>query len=428
MPFEISFKIGKSDKQKGNYVPTDLSSETISTANSVSNSVGFANALSMFNDPQTALIYAYSNVPELTAPVNFIVDNSAKIPFVHKKKVGKETIIVEDSPYLALLEAPNQFQDEDDFRKEFLLNTILTGENFVNKFIPVGMSFKQWKLYNFQSNLTTVKYTNELDTDWRIKEIEYFTVNGSFIKILPDAMTYRKQNNKLQNPTEKGISVLTSLAKTTKSLQAGAEANIVTKEDRGVMGIISAKDDQAPFQPSDQKKVNEIMYGKYGVTGGKKPIATVKFPVQYTPIALNVKELGITESQLVDLRNICSVLQLSSQMFGDVKASTYNNMKTIKTSAFTDAIVPYTNKTAKFYNSLFGLKKGVEWLEPDYSKVEELQADKKLMNEIYSKMYNDNSLTVDEYREKSDSALEETGRGFKNEIEALNTPKPENDG
>jgi len=413
------FKFGISDKKsEKNYTPTPVETPISLDAGSMGLDITLQNALALWKNPQSAIIWSHSNIPEVFAPVSWVIEASARIPWVHERLVaGDKWESVKNSEALRLLANPNQHQTNQNYITSTLLNTILTGELFINPFRGIG-SRQPDSLYVFQSDSITPKYTDATNGDFRAVHIKEYTSN--FITIQPEDMVYRKQSNILEDPTKRGVSVLTSLANTTKSLQATSEASIVLKESRGAMGLLSATDANAGVLPEDMDKATNALNTKGGITGNKKPIIGVNKPITYQQISMDVQALGLTESQLVDLRNVCGVLKIASELVGDKRASTYNNLKIIKSSLLTDAAIPLIQFVVEAHNDVFKFDTTKERLRADYSGEEALQGDRKINTDISLAYYNAGLIEGDEALEDDGRAA--SGKGLKPvEVKETNT-------
>lgn len=394
-------------KKSTEYTPTPQGDEAVTPAQSPL-SVTISNALSIFNNPQAAIIWAYGSIAEITAPVNWARDAASSVPIVHKRLVKGKYEVVENSPFTALLNKPNQFENGKNYKDSFYLNLILTGETFVNPFKPIGFGVD--KLYIFPSNTVAIDYLYPCSTDFRNNKVVKYRVNNGITTILPEDMVYRKQVNKLQNPTERGVSVLMALANTAKSLQAGAEASIVTKESRGATGLL-APPENSVFNADDQKVAEDALYARAGITGGKRPVVMVSKPLNFTSMAMNVREMGLAESRLTDLRNVCSILKISSQLVSDVQGSTYNNLKIIEKSLYNDCAVPLIDYYCAFHEEVFEMDGYNDILEGDYSDIDALQADRKINNDILNQQYQAGVIRGDEWRVAD--GKDEQGLGYK---------------
>lgn len=408
---EFNLSIGFGNKKKGfePTIPQPATTQVITTGLSTSalySSV--TNALAKyFKDPRSAVIFCYHNIPEFTAPINYLIKTVVNIPIVHEKKSGKDWKVVENSPVLSMLRNPNQFQTETEFLTYFLLNTLLSGEIFLNKFIPVGFS-KMSKMFVLPSGEMQIDWNNDAQQDYRLKSILRYRYNWS--ELQPESVIWRKEIVSLTNPTECGVSRLYPLVNTGHGLQAIAESTIKTIEDRGALGIISPQNAESIFTEDDPAKIQAKLSEKYGITGDKSTTIVTTKAVTYTPMSFNVGELQLNETRLSLFRSVCMVLTTPSQLFGDTANSTYNNMMIAQKVSYENSAIPLANWMLETLEQAFEFSDN-ERLRLDLSEIEALKADRQIQANIANSVYNSGLATSDEAREMI--GLEPDGRSYK---------------
>ena len=74
-------------------------------------------------------------------------------------------------------------------------------------------------------------------------------------------------------------------------------------------------------------------------------------------------EMQFLQSGDIKLRNLCMLYGLDSKLFGDPKASTYNNQPEVARGAWNNSVIPFNNKIVSYLNT---------------SHIQELQKDKKV--------------------------------------------------
>jgi phage portal protein BeeE len=161
------------------------------------------------------------------------------------------------------------------------------------------------------------------------------------------------------------------------------------------------KEGQGDESTAEQEsKFRERYKTKYsGINNFTVPIFTMG-KVGVTKIGFeNMKDLQIIEMSEHGLRIFCNLMQVPSQLFGDTKASTYNNMLLARKAIYTDRLMPDQTSYCEGLTEIFKSYNPNYKVIPDYSGVEALQEDKKLKSEWVSKEYNDGIITGDEYLE-----------------------------
>jgi len=338
---------------------------------------------SIFKTPQTAIYFMYHYLPEFTAPINFKLDKIAALPIRHvRHKADGTDEIIKNSPILKLLKKPNQFQTQTEYVKYFLLNAMLNGEVFQNQIKLAVWGITQ--SYILPAEKIRVNWMDEMEQDYRLKEIKDYYYNG-MSRIEADAMVWRKEVCNYNTPDARGMSKLNSLLNSGKALQAIYESAIKTLADRGALGLItpSVNDNGIMLEPTEQKALKEAWAKKYGITGDKSPVVIANMPLTYTPVAMNLQELQLNETQLRNFRNCCMVLGVPPPLLGDLSGAALNNMKILERSLYENSIKPATIWMLETFDQAFQLPED-ESLIADYSDVDVLQADAKIKADTVS--------------------------------------------
>ncbi len=336
----------------------------------------------------------YNTLPEVYAPVEFIIEKALDIPKVHQRKKGDIWIDIENSPIDKKLNKPNQYDNRRSFEKQILLNLILFGESIVNKVTPAGFRIIDGQLYVFPSDQTTVQYS--MDFDFRAKYLQKITYSGITLTE-PEQYEYYRDTNSVDTPDERAVSKLARLLLSGNVLQAVSESNFKIVNDRGALGIIYPTGDVPILTDKSQEKILAKFHEKYGTTAGKSPIAILGGQVGYQQIGMNIRDLMLNESQLREFRQICRVLQLPALLLGDMEKSTYNNFATAEMIGYRNAIMPYVAKLVDIETKIFDLPDD-ERIFADYSEISALQPDRKISMEIISRMFRDGVIDANEYR------------------------------
>jgi HK97 family phage portal protein len=158
-----------------------------------------------------------------------------------------------------------------------------------------------------------------------------------------------------------------------------AKGNIV--KNTGVNGLISSNSERSYTKEQademqkawDSKNGNPSKYGKNLVTSAN---------VNYTQLGLSPDKLQLLDGSIHDLRALCRIYSVDPKLFGDISASTYNNMMESKKGMYTDSVLPNLNLWLRSFNNWFIN----DWskhdnknycLEADTSSIEVLQDDQK---------------------------------------------------
>ena len=354
---------------------------------------GYFYPLELTTQNDKALIAMYNDLPEVQAPINYIIDSLTTVPYAHYKN-GKE---VENSDIINLLNTPNQYHTENDFIKTFFLNRIVLGIGYINTVKAVGLGVS--KLFVLPSQAVNPKFSKSKDSDFRFNDIlNYeFEVGGHVKEIDKDNLFIQREATLDLQYYRIVRSRLLSAINTSDSLRLNYEAKIKMLADRGAVGIISPKHQNESISADDAKRMRQKFYSNNGIVGQKDPYLISPRSIEFAGTSMNAGELKLNENKLQDFQMICSVLGVDSSLFENSRA-TYNNKILAKKNFYEDVIVPYFNNYLQLLGNVFDLPENEE-LKADYSNIPALQDDYKTKVDANSTAYNDNVISEEEYRE-----------------------------
>lgn len=394
MEFNFTFKTGKKkDVEKSTKVGSfdNLLSGIETNGNS------FFYPLDIFSKAHAnALIDMYNEVPEVQAPINYIIDKMSIIDFYHVKQIGKREKIVENSEVLDVLKKPNQYMDKADYIKTFFLNRIVLGAAYINRIESLGFGIKQ--LYILPSNNTKPLINKVSKLDPRLNNISGYKTNfGSGEITLSEEEVIVQREANLCNKLDEVRSRLLSAILATESLRYNYEARVKIYKDRGALGVLSPKDSMTSLNKEQADNMREQYYKENGITGNKAPFFISQRALEYKSIGFNIDELKLNENKLQDFQTVCNVLQVDPALFDNTR-STYNNKVLAKKNFWEDVGIPMFNSFLELHGKCFNLPQN-EKLKADYTSIPALQEDFKTKVEAHSKAYNDGAITQAEYRE-----------------------------
>jgi hypothetical protein len=100
-------------------------------------------------------------------------------------------------------------------------------------------------------------------------------------------------------------------------------------------------------------------------------------------MGLSPSDLQLIESGIIDLRTLCNIYSVPSQLFNDVSGTTFSNMEAAKKSLYTEAVLPNLNLFLNNFNNWFIDSWNVAenrnyCVEANTDSIEALQADQKV--------------------------------------------------
>jgi len=180
-------------------------------------------------------------------------------------------------------------------------------------------------------------------------------------------------------------------------------------------GILSKETDGAgEFTPQEQEEQFRKHYKRKYLASPedtKIPVFTLG-KINFTAIGYNsVRDLQVIEMSEHGLRVLCNIIGVAPQLFGDTKASTYNNMSEAATAMWEDLLIPECNQ---FYEGLTEevLPAYGDNLQiiPVYDNIRVLQEDRERAAKIYQIGVGLGAYSPNEFREKmGDEPVKEPG-------------------
>lgn len=322
----------------------------------------------------------YAGNADLYAIINKISSTAANIPLDLYEINGEgEEELINSGELYDLIQQPNRLQTKDEFIQESLMFLLLTGNSYVNGYRALGMGDQIRELNNLPSQFMEIEGGDMANP---IKAYWYQEIYNT--KFEPkDIMHVR-----YPNPKGEGVDRLYGLS----PLQAGnnalqssnntydAKGNII--KNHGVSGILTSNSERGLTAEQGQKmqdaweakNSNPKKFGRTLVTSAQ---------MQFIQMGLSPTDLQLIESGIIDLRTLCNIYSVPSQLFNDVSGTTFNNMAAAKKSLYTEAVMPNLNLWLNNFNNWFvyswsKVENKNYCVKPNYESIEVLQADQKL--------------------------------------------------
>lgn len=325
-----------------------------------------------YYSPTENLKEYYSRVFFLQDCINLYADTSTQIII---QEVDERGNVVENSPFVQMLENPNPFQDRNELIKEMIVNYFTSGGVFqYSSFFERGnlTSFVPNNLYNldfFKLKMPKIKNKYEItekdlpklilkeqlegnkDRTLKMSEISYFYDNIS--RGGCDAKGYN--SDFFFNP----ISRLHALHSSLQTL-IDSQETMAYLSGKNVNKIISKKQNAGAVAPLDGQEKNDIErklggFGKYGAKNGKAgDIVATNEEFGILDLTRDNRKMQILEMQENAKDNVRNALLIPQDYFGD---STYENKQFSEARFTLNQVKPITdswlnslvNKTPKYF-------------------------------------------------------------------------------
>ncbi len=352
---------------------------------------------------------------EFATPMNYAVRTTARIPVKH---INSKGLKVENSPYIELLETPNQFQKSmESLMEAAILSYLATGDCYFNK---IGAPYLiPSKLFVLDPTCTEPIWTKE--KDFRFKELKAFKT------LFPEASEYTLidaqdvahimfTGAKYNQMTYGGVSILVPLIENYKNLKKNYIARRSMYEGKrilltprltegalpGIGGIYPQEGENGDSEyayKSDLQRVSEKLNNNWRADNphGER-IKIISTPMDVAQIGSSAKELGLDESRSADFRFISMQIGVHPILTGDTTNAALNNYKIAERQFYLTTALPIAYKFYSELTTFLNLPAG-ELLVPDISNIEALKDDRIEAHRMILENYDRNAATANEIRE-----------------------------
>lgn len=341
----------------------------------------------------------YNQNSILYAVISWVATKAAMVDYIAKDPDGK---VLNDHEFLDLLDRPNKMMGAVEFRESYFGNKLITGNTYV--YAPLyeygvdkGKPIDLWVMPS--------QYVEIISNGWREPVSKYrITIGRQEINIDGEEVVHDKMPNYEVGSRGElyGMSPIKAAARTIAKSNDASIASQKAFQNNGAIGII-ADDSGSGGNAFTQSQADALRRGwdkKYSGADKRNKIAFISSRVKWINLGVSPVDLQIIEDQKWNLQDICRVYHVPSALFNDDSASTKQNMVTFRKTAYTDAIVPLVKAFASEWNRKFSKLYGGVRIEPDFTKIPELQPDRKELAEIYSLGVQIGAYTRNEFREK----------------------------
>ncbi len=325
---------------------------------------GNADVFSIINHISTVA----SNIPWI---VSEIKDNKALQTFKnydqfdHKYINLEEKALhqIEDHPLLKVMECPNVLQSGSEWRYNWCGYKLSTGNAFIHGVKPaIGIN----KTLIQELHMMPSQFVEILPGDFMMPIKKYFlNINGQRIPFEPEDVSHSKYFNPdvQQGQGLFGMSPLQAAFRTLTSSNDADTARVRAFQNQGAVGMISSTtgDDVEKMSTEELQSLSDAYQDKFGGPENFNKILFTTGMAKWDNMGLSPVDLAIMDSKVHDLRTLCSVYSVQSQIFNDPENKIASNLKEAKKAAMTDAVMPLLNSLRDELNI---------WLVPAYEKAE----------------------------------------------------------
>jgi hypothetical protein len=231
-----------------------------------------------------------------------------------------------------------------------------------------------------------LKYDKSLPA-WMNEVSEYQPTIGSVLYHLPADQVLHERYISMRYDNGSwvwGISKYVPGDKINRELKAIHDAKTSIIEQRGAMGFITNESENP--DPEQSKAVKEKLKSTtgYGVLGDQDKVIVTTEKLRWQQMALGVQELQLIENAKYSMAQLCEINGFDPVIFS-TEGSTFANKKEAIRAAMFDVIVPMVDNRYESLSEFLSEGYDGDKIVADWSRVEEIQADKKAQTDLVTR-------------------------------------------
>jgi HK97 family phage portal protein len=281
-----------------------------------------------------------------------------------------------------ILEQPNSTMGWNEFMTALLSWKCIDGNAYVYGLSPLTGTDKEkpHELFNMPA------YQMVIEGGSPINPVKSYRLESQFsIEFKPNEVLHIKNFNPDYTTTGNwlyGMSPLKAAARAVQASNDNITARAKMYQNMGAMGILADESENVEDSAlASEQAINlKAKYKElYGGSNSINEIIVTSGKWKWQNFGLSPVDLALLEAMAVDLRDICSIYRMPSQLFNDGNSTKFNTYSEARKAAWTDAIIPELDQIKDDLNRwLCGAwsKDGKQYyIEPDLMSIIELQDD-----------------------------------------------------
>ena len=291
-----------------------------------------------------------------------------------------------------LLYKPNEDDSWADLVEAYASFKLITGNAYVySKAIPMGRNMgKPLELYVLPSQYMSI-----------IADLSKFPITPTGYQLyMQFTELFNKQeilHDKYFNPNWNivgnqlyGFSPLQAAARVLTRSNEGKKAAVANYQNGGPKGILFVSDDKhdPQFTVQEAMDLKKSLARNQGAENVNQ-VETSGYKVDYVPLGLSPVDLDLLNAENLDLRALCNIYQVPSQLLNDPSNKTYNNTVEGEKALTVRCALPMLSSIRDQFNRKFA----TDWgkmdtiIDFDLSVYSELEEDKKMQVDWLEKSY-----------------------------------------
>lgn len=336
------------------------------------------------------IINTAEQLPDLFMVIDYISQIVSNIPIKLETKSGKES---KNPDLIKLVTDPNYYQNWRELIKQFTAYYELLGNAYLYAIIPDGMKTISSLHVLPAGQMGVVLLLDKKLPDWMNSVLSYkMTLGGVEYNLDAEMVLHKRQFSfRYENGAYiYGISKYIPGNKITTELKAIYDAKTSIISQRGALGILSNESDIPDKEESTLLK--ERLKEKFGLGGDQDKFIVTTQKLSWQQMSMGIGELQIIENARYSFDKICQLNGIDPVIFSTV-GSTYANKEQAQKAFMKNVIKTKVDDIYSDFNQWIAPYFGGDRVVPDWSQVEELQADLKTLTDIYTRQIESGLIT-----------------------------------
>jgi HK97 family phage portal protein len=331
---------------------------------------------------------------------------SHDLPLYKKQAVKTKALVeIEDHELSPLFVTPNALQPWAEFIEQAIGYKLITGNTYIHCIGPRNgiNAGKVQELWILPSQAVVIIAGNA------IKPVAGYEMKGDrSVHIPPEEVIHLKYwtPEYYNGSFLYGLSPIRAGRRVVTKSNSSYDAMVSSFQNMGAVGMITAGDGSTEQALTEEQAemIERRLAQKTGAKNRGKPLIT-SANLKWQQMGMSPADLAIIESDKMDLRTICNLYHVPSELFNDAANKTYSNTKEAGSAVYTNAVIPaltqFRDAFNKFITSRYG---GKIYVDFDLSMISELQDDLNALAGALSQVW---WLTPNEKRNMLDFGIDE---------------------
>jgi HK97 family phage portal protein len=311
---------------------------------------------------------------------------SPNLPYYLKQGVKVKALTeIPDHELNQLFISPNEIQPWSEFIEQTVGFKLVTGNSYTHCIGPDNGPNKGMikELWNLPSQIVTIIPGDSMEL------VRGYEMAGNrSVKIPAEEVIHLKYwTPEYANGTFLyGLSPIRAGRRVVTKSNASYDSSVSSFQNMGAVGFVSqdGSGNASPLTEEQASKVEERLAKKTGPRNRGKYLVT-SASLKWQQVGMSPVDLGIIESDRMDLRMMCNLYHVPSELFNDAANKTYSNTKEAGSAVYTNAVipalVPFRDALNQKIRSRYENKIFIDF---DTSMISELQDDLQMMSTALS--------------------------------------------